>query len=249
MSALRDVQAAFLARLRGRDALPGGLEVYRRNYRENFRAALALGFPVVHQLIGDEAFAALSLEYQDAHPSRSGDLHEVGEHFPAWLDAEFSAGAHAYLGDVARLERAREQVLRAAAAPALEASALQAIPAGALDSLHLALVPATALLESRFPALSIWRAHQHGGDPGLVDPAAAGERVLIHRTATRCELVALGAGEYAFLASLAAGKTFGEALDAALAREEDFDAAEALRRALARRLYAAIGNGEGRATA
>lgn len=249
MSALRETQEAFLVRLKGHDALPGRLEAYRRNYRENFRAALALGFPVIHQLAGDDAFAALSREFQDAHPSRSGDLHEAGECFPAWLDAELSAGAHAYFGDVARLERAREDVLRAATAPILEASALQAIPAEALPSQHLPLIPAAALLESRFPVLSIWRAHQAGGDPGLVDPAGAGERVLIHRTSKHCELVALGLGEYVFLAALAAGRSLGEALDAALEREEAFDVAEALRRAMARGLYAASGSGEGRATA
>lgn len=249
MSALREAQEAFLGRLKGRESLPEGLDAYRRNYRENFRAALALGFPVVHRLSGEDAFAAWSREFQDAHPSRSGDLHEAGADFPAWLDAQFGAGAHAYFGDVARLERAREEVLRAAAVPALDARSLQAVPATALPSRPLPLIPATALLESRFPVLSIWRAHQDGGDPGLVDPAGAGERVLIHRTAKHCELVALGEGEYDFLSALAAGRSLGAAFDAALARDEGFDVAAALSRALARGLYAASGSGEGLATA
>lgn len=249
MSALRDTQAAFLARIRGAAPLPEGLGVYRRNHRENFRVALALGFPVIHQLAGEEAFAALSREYQAAHPSRSGDLHEAGEPFPGWLDAQFATVVHAYFGDVARLERARENVLRSTAVPILEAGALKGIPASALPSLHLPLVPAAALVESRFPVLSIWRAHQDGGDPGLVDPAGAGERVLIHRTSKHCELVVVGEGEFAFLATLAAGGSLGDALDAAMDREEAFDVAAALRRAVERGLYAASGSGEGLATA
>jgi hypothetical protein len=85
-----------------------------------------------------------------------------------------------------------------------------------LDAARFTLHPSVALLHSRWAVADIWHAHQPDGPalPGRVDePCSA----LVVRRGWRVEVVELGAPEAAALAQLAAGASFGEAIDAALA--------------------------------
>jgi len=59
------------------------LQVYRNNSRALFEQALRLTFPVVLRRVGDDYFRQLAHFHRAAHPSRSGDLHDVGRF---WLD-------------------------------------------------------------------------------------------------------------------------------------------------------------------
>jgi hypothetical protein len=76
----------------------------------------------------------------------------------------------------------------------------------------------------------IWAVNQpqHAGDEG-VDLGMGGVRLQVWRPRFEVEMVPLGAGEHALLSALAAGQTLGAACDAALAAEEGFDIAAALR--------------------
>src|SRR5262249_12480482 len=104
MSSLRDLQRQFVgvlfeeladsevtwargqdgrARLRGprRAQTAARLAIYRNNLHEGFINALALEFPVVQRLVGDDYFRQLAREFLHAHPSRAGDLHPIGAPF------------------------------------------------------------------------------------------------------------------------------------------------------------------------
>jgi hypothetical protein len=85
-----------------------------------------------------------------------------------------------------------------------------------LDGARFTLHPSVALLHSRWAVAALWHAHQPGGPalPARVDtPCAA----LVVRHGWQVEVVDLGAPEAAALEQLAAGASFGEAIDAALA--------------------------------
>ena len=94
MPSLRELQRHFAAALfddapetivpsiRDDGLDPGArVDIYRNNLREGFIKALALEFPVVQRLVGEEYFRQLAVLFHSDHPSRAGNLHfiESGE--------------------------------------------------------------------------------------------------------------------------------------------------------------------------
>src|SRR6267142_1196042 len=104
------------------------LAIYRNNLREGFRKALALEFPVIERLVGEDYFRQLALSFLAEHPSRAGDLHPIGEPFAQFLHSRFEGTPYAYLSDVATLEWAYQQSLVAADAPPFDVATLREIP-------------------------------------------------------------------------------------------------------------------------
>jgi len=78
------------------------------------------------------------------------------------------------------------------------------------------------LFASSFAAPALWRAHQ---DQDAAFPAemAAASYARVVRVRWQVEVREIGAAEHAALACLAAGGSFGAALDAAFVLDEDFD--------------------------
>ncbi|MGE0582532.1 MAG: putative DNA-binding domain-containing protein [Steroidobacteraceae bacterium] len=249
---LADLQRRFVASLYGeaadlRDDIRGGggipaadrIAIYRHNLQAGFEKALALEFPVIAALCGEAFFAGLAREFQQAHPSVSGDLHHVGAPFPAYLRERFRGSDHAYFADVAALEWAREESARAADAPPLDLQALGGLAGEDAPRVRIAMHPAMRLIESNWPIFSIWDAHQgHGEVPG-VDLGAGPEQVLVRRVPTGPILERIGAADLALLATLQRCGTLGEAFDAAVACEPAYDIGAALRRFVAGGVFTA----------
>ena len=81
-----------------------GLRVYRNNYRCNLVQALELAYPVLVEMVGDVFFEYLGRRYVSETPSLSGNLHEYGRDFGAFIERQEDCRIYPYLGDIARLE-------------------------------------------------------------------------------------------------------------------------------------------------
>ncbi len=217
------------------------LGLYRHALEENFRRALAIGFPVVLRLVGEDYFRGLAVEYQAAAPSRSGDLQHVGAGFPTFLRARHAATAYEYFADVAALEWAHGAVLIAPDPPPLALEGLAALPAERHPGLRFRALPSGRLLHSDYPVLRIWLANQDPPTDEVIDLAAGGERLLLCRGPDAgVEFHRLDAAGYAFATALVAGLPLGAALDEALASGGNIDVAKELRRLLGRGVLAAL---------
>jgi len=215
------------------------LGLYRHTFQENFRQALAIGFPVVLRLVGEDYFRGLAIDYQAVAPSGSGDLHHAGAGFAQFLRARHAATPYAYLADVAALEWAHGEVLIAADPPPLPLvlERLAAWPAERHAELRFQALPSGRLLHSEFPVLRIWLANQ---DPltdeatdEVIDLAAGADRLLVCRGPDGgVEFHRLDAASYAFAAALVAGRSLGEAYDAAAESGCSYNVATELRRLL-----------------
>jgi hypothetical protein len=214
-------QAQFAAALLDPDApVPPGLtdgqghpagrrfDVYRNNVAASLTEALFAAFPAVAALVGEAFFRAMAGVFLRAHPPCDPRLPLWGGAFPGFL-ARFGPVAHLpYLPDVARLELGLRQSYHAAdAAP---------LPLGGLDpaevlGLRPRLAPATLILVSRFPVLSIWRKTM--AEPGL-KIAPAPERVLIARTGFEPHPAPLPRGGRTFARHLKGRLTLAEAVRA-----------------------------------
>lgn len=247
---LADLQAQFLAllfdpaatngiELIRRDAIPAQrrLDIYRNTLRGNFHDVLALEFPVIQQLSGADYFRQLAEQFQRTHPSNCGNLHHVGEPFAAWLTQQLSDTDFRWFGDVARLEWSVQQCEVAPdALRNTDFSALANLSPSQQQNLRWVLHPASRVLRSRWPVLSIWNAHQHparSDAPRLedIDLNLAENMLVLRQDTGHVMLHALGAGEAMLLQSLAQGATLGAAVDAAQHEETEFDATAALQHA------------------
>lgn len=227
--------AAFARALRApQPALPAGLRawngsdvqarfnVYRNNRAVALRAALADGFPVVAQLVGEDFFAALAQAFMHTHPPRSPVLVDWGDDFGGYVACFMAALPHGaqlpYLADVARLERTRVRAFHAADAAPLPPARLAAALAEPqhLSRLRFTLQPGLAVLDSPFPVVTLWQAHQTDGDVQLPDwTALPGEAALVLRQGDglTAEVVVLPvpAACARFVAALQAGLPLGDA--------------------------------------
>lgn len=226
--------------VRGAIAPAGRLGIYANNARGNFIEALRLSFPVVLRLVGEAYFDQCARAYRRAQPSRAGDLHPAGAAFPAFLAERHDGGEYRYLGDVARLEWACQEVLMAADAappdPGRFLGRLGAVAPECHAALQFRLHPAARTFHSSFPASAIWRANLGAGEPPVIDLAQGGERLLLLRTDGQLDMLPLSAGEHGFLQALEAAARFDAAVDAGAAAQApggDFDAAAALQRFVA----------------
>lgn len=147
------------------------LEIYNRQYWYRLRDSLAEDFPGLKAILGERAFARMSVAYLCEFPSRSFTLRDLGSRLAGWLDANPGwAGRHRDLAlDMVRLEWAHIE--------AFDSEELKEIGPEDLaepnPDLRLALQPYVRLLSLQWP-VDLLRA--------TVDAAADGTRISIGGT-------------------------------------------------------------------
>lgn len=196
--------------------------VYRNNVTVSLMGAIADSFPVCQAVVGTHAFRDLARAFVRAHPPRSPVLARYGAGFADFLAVSQLADDRPYLPDLARLELACLDALHAGDAEPLDPAALAAVMAEPerLLTLRLALHPSLRALCSAYAVVSIWAAHQEEA-PVLPDPSVP-EGAWVLRQGRSVRVLPMGLGDVGFIAALHAGRTLGEAAEAASAAA-DFD--------------------------
>jgi hypothetical protein len=120
-------------------------------------------------------------------------------------------------------------------------AALTVVPSDRLPALRLTLEPSCRLIASDFPIRRIWQVNQpdHTGDDRVALDEGA-ETLLIRREEHGVSLERVGAGEYAWLAALAAGSALGATIEAAQTADATFDLGSTLRSHIAAGTIAAV---------
>ncbi|MBA5689445.1 MNIO family bufferin maturase [Rugamonas apoptosis] len=212
------VQARFRA---GQDGRRFGL--YRGNLTATWDKTLANAYPVIRMLVGEEFFGGLSRAYGLAEPSGSADLNRFGARFATFLAGFPHAAQLPYLPDLARLEWAMHRAHYAPAAEAVTAAQLAALSPERLETSTMTLHPACSLHASPWAVVPLWLAHQPGAGQDFPDEMEQASYGIVLRPQWQTRLLPLSPAAHAALAQLAAGATFGAALDAAFGLDEAFD--------------------------
>ena len=209
------------------------IAVYRHTIFANYRNALGATYRVVRELTGKPLFDTAVDAFVAAYPSTGGDLNIYGDAFPAFLATYPHAAQLPYLPDVALLEWAMDEAHRAADAEGdahRTLSVLATIPADDVALQRFTVDPSCRLLRSAFPVLRIWQAHQDTASDDLsIEFGAGDDYLLVRREDGRVVVERVGAGDFAWLAALAAGADLAQALDAAFDADATFDLGTALR--------------------
>jgi len=205
------------------------MAVYRNNYRGNLYDALAGAYPVTGQLVGKDFFRRMTREFIGQHPSRSGNLHRYGAEMAGFVAAFEPARGLVYLADVAALEWACHCAYFADDAAALDIGKLAQVPPEHHPDLILHTHPACRLVRSDYPVAAIWHAHQPGA-PGdfRIDLDSGPCVALVSRKDDVVVVSDLTQADAAWLQSMQAGTTLGDATVATLERHPDFDLHAAL---------------------
>lgn len=217
------------------------INIYRNNLHEGFLKALALGFPVIQRLVGEDYFRQLGRSFLAEHPSRAGNLHHIGSPFAGFLRQKFAATSYSYLPDVAELEWAYQECLIAADADPLDPTPLQSVPPERLAGLRFEAHPACRFVSSGFPIVRIWRVNQEDCDgTEVIDLRQGADHVLVSRKGDFVELHRLPAADFTFLRCLSRGAALGDALEIAQALSCDFDLAKTLRHCVQLGVFTAV---------
>jgi hypothetical protein len=222
--ALLDPECAPPAFVSGPDGKTVGkrYNVYRNNVTVSLVNALAAAFPATMRITGVDFFRAMARFHVRATPPTSPLLFEYGHGFPDFIERYEYARSMPWLADVARIERAWLDAYHAADAEPLAPRALASIPAEQLPDTVLTPHPATRIVRSRFPAVSIFVANRSDGPVGRIK-ATEPEDALATRPGLAVIVRHLPPGGAEFLSRLIAGETFGAAAAAAFAGCPRFD--------------------------
>ncbi|HUR43439.1 MAG TPA: DNA-binding domain-containing protein [Aestuariivirga sp.] len=181
--------------------------VYRNNVTAALINALRVRYPVVAKLLGEEEFAAITLDFLSAHKPRSPILIDYGDNYPDFLATKGTP----YLADVARLENLWWQAYHAADAEPLAAHGFAGLEPENLESARFIFHPSAAILTSRWAIGAIWeRARQNTGMDAI--DKWESQSVLIWRPQADVRVEVIDDGTAAFLAALMQGKGIADAL-------------------------------------
>jgi len=216
--------------------------VYRNNVTVSLINALAAVYPAVMRITGEPFFRAMARFHVREMPPTSPLLLEYGRDFPDFIDRYQYAQSMPWLADVARIERAWLDAYHAADAAALSPTELVAVPPDRLGELVFEAHPATRILHSDYPAVTVFSVNRASEPVGPIETTLA-ESALVTRPMLDVEVRRLAPGVGLFLGGLMAGETMASAAAAAGEANADFDLAAAIRVMLEAGAFAAIRRG------
>jgi len=173
--------AADPAWLRATDGRPARLDVYHHAYRARLAEALRSNYPVLHRVLGDEAFHELAIAYLADHPSRHPSIRWFGDRLPAWAALHPGALPHPSLVDLAAMEWTLGLSFDAADAMPLAFDDLAALPAGDWPEASFAAHPSVALLSLQWAVEPIWRALTEDENASSEEPQEQAHTLLVWR--------------------------------------------------------------------
>lgn len=145
-----------------------GLQVYRNNLLMTAKRSLALTYPVIEKMLGDDAMLILARDLLKLSPPVSGIWAEWGGQLAALIAKTSLIEDYPFLVDVARLEWCIHQSSRSSYLP-LETATLTKLSSENTDSLKFIVASSLSLLRSSFPIDDFWYAHQPEGESIIFD--------------------------------------------------------------------------------
>jgi hypothetical protein len=205
------------------------LAIYRNAYQVRLIDALHDTYPVLHGLLGDEAWLELGEAYVATHPSvfRSirwygGELADFMAHCPPY-DGE------PILSEVASLEWTLAEVFDAHDAEALTRAALAAVAPSSWGLLTFEFHPSLRRLQFSWNTAAVWKAMNRDETPPAAELGAAPVAWLLWRQNLQNYFRSMSDVESAALDAALRARNFGEICESlsALLPEQEIPAAAA----------------------
>jgi len=187
------------------------LGIYAHMYYARLLEILVAEYPTTQQVLGEKAFERACRRFLERNPSRHRTLNLLSERFPDFLARHLPPGNRSKLAvDVARIERAMEDVFDAQQAEPLTAAEFAAIGADEWHRVRLRVIPALRLLKLRFAANEYMSATRGGKQPRTLRPRAT--FAIVYRRGFQVYRRDQTPGQFKLIAALARGRTLEEAV-------------------------------------
>jgi hypothetical protein len=187
------------------------LGIYAHMYYARLLEILVAEYPTTQQVLGERAFERACQKFVERNPSKHRTLNLLSERFPDFLARHLPPGNRSKLAvDVARIERAMEDVFDAPQAEPLTAAEFAAIGADEWHRVRLRVIPALRLLKLRFPANDYMSATRGGEKPRTPRPRVT--FAIVYRRGFQVYRRDQAAGQFKLVAALARGRTLEEAV-------------------------------------
>jgi hypothetical protein len=196
--------------------------VYRNNVATGLARALAARFPVTEKIVGEDFFTAMARDFVLDSPPASPILLNYGEAFPDFVAGFPPAAGLPYLADVLRLENAQVRAYHARDLAPIDPQVLARIAPERVSSLLFCFHPAAAVIVSSHPIVTIWAMNSGAQALATIDDWQP-QNALVTRPELSVLTRQIGSASARFLHVLMNGATLGEAYDAALDSDRDFD--------------------------
>jgi hypothetical protein len=205
------------------------LAIYRNAYQVRLIDALHETYPVLHGLLGDEAWIELGQIYVAARPSVFRSIRWYGRELPEFLAASTPYSETPILSEVALLEWTLAEVFDATDALSLPRTALSAIEPPAWGALTFEFHPSLRRLAFSWNTASVWKAMSQDETPPRPEMAPAPMPWLLWRQNLQNYFRSMNAVESAALASALRGRNFAQLCEdlGALLPQEEIPAAAA----------------------
>jgi len=191
------------------------LDIYAHMYYARLLEILREEYPTTRQILGAEAFEQACRRFLERNPSRHRTLNRLSERFPAFLARHLPRGNRNGLAvDVARIERAMEDVFDAKRAEPMTAAQFAAIGADEWQRVRLSVIPALRLLKLKYPANDYMNAVRGKGKPRIPKPRAT--FAIVYRRGYQAYRRDQEEAAFKLLAALVSGKTLAAAVRGSL---------------------------------
>lgn len=205
------------------------LGVYRATIIENLRNSLALTFPGIWTLLGNDCANSVAYAFvkKPDNMPKTGCLDDWGDAFPDFLAAQFELQHLPYLKDYAQYEWLMHLAYGAAQAKAITADDLKKIPEEKIEDIRFVFLPSVFLLTTQFPLCRIKNIIEQPNAPAI-DLFEAVSTVVIARPAGQVITLFVTEDMGLFFKCLHKGQTLGQATAQTSISYLDFDLSMAI---------------------
>lgn len=217
------------------------LAIYRRTIIDNLCNALAVTFPGIWKLLGEQCANNLAHAFclRNHNLPSSGCLDDWGSHFPDFLSQQQELIELAYLKDYASYEWLKHQAYCSPSSQVINGSDLQAVPEELIESMKFTFLPSFFMISSIFPLNNI--------EEIVENPAAEAINlntnkvyVLIARPENAVVVFWVNADLWLFIDLLIQGLSLGQAFRKAQEKVPDFNLVQSLHFILQKKIVAQI---------
>jgi Putative DNA-binding domain len=217
------------------------LASYRGSVRGGLLQALQDIYPVMHKLLGEQAFEGLSRQYINSNPSRSSNIAEysgvftkVNDNFADFIEFFTPLKNYPYMADVARLEWLWHEVFNETDDTPLNLEQLGMMPLEQHLELKFKRPHASRLLRSPWPIHRIWGFNQNSNQDRTQDNSQdesvelinGDYFLLIWRRSYEMQIDCLSKREWTFLKQLEQSACFSQAIEQFLQSHPNEDISE-----------------------
>jgi len=191
------------------------LEIYAYMYYARLIEVMQGEYPTTRRILGPHAFAAACRRFVAKNPSRTRTLNSLSAKFPDFLAKTLpKTNRNGLAVDVARIERAMEDVFDAPRGEPMTAAQFAALGADATGKARLRVTPALRMLKLRYPANAAMTALRRGEKLRIPRPRAT--RVIVFRRGFQVFRRDQEPEQWKLLAMLVAGKPLAAAVRASV---------------------------------